>query len=77
METNQTDITKKSCEELLNQLQEVVNSLESGKLTLEESVTYYKLGISLSLECKKRLEDAKQVVIKKVNENGTEENFNS
>ena len=55
----------KTFEELLKELQEVVNSLESGKLSLEESVEAYKKGMALSLECKKRLEEAKNVVVTK------------
>ena len=55
----------KTFEELLKELQEVVNSLESGKLSLEESVEAYKKGMTLSLECKKRLEEAKNVVVTK------------
>ncbi len=56
----------KTFEELLKELQEVVNSLESGKLTLEESVVAYQKGMDLSLECKKRLDEAKSVVVSKV-----------
>lgn len=55
----------KTFEQLLKELQEIVNSLESGKLSLEESVEAYKKGMSLSLECKKRLEEAKSVVVNK------------
>lgn len=58
---------EKTFEELLNELQEVVTQLESGKLSLEESVATYQKGMSLSLECKKRLEEAKQVVVTKMN----------
>ena len=61
-------------EELLNKLQQTVESLESGKLSLEESVKKYQEGINLSLECTKRLDEAKQVIVKKVDENG-ESNF--
>lgn len=64
----------KSFEELLKELQDVVTKLESGKLSLEESVEMYKLGMSLSLECKKRLDEAKKVVVTKV-ENQKEESF--
>lgn len=56
----------KTFEELLKELQDVVNSLESGKLSLEESVEAYKKGMSISLECKKRLDEAKNVVVNKV-----------
>ncbi len=64
----------KNFEELLKELEEVVASLESGKLSLEESVSYYKKGMELSLECQKRLEAAKQVIVKKV-EQGKETDF--
>lgn len=57
---------EKKFEELLQELQEIVTSLESGRLSLEESVELYQKGMALSLECKKRLELAKEVVVKKV-----------
>ena len=63
----------KTFEELLKELQEVVNNLESGKLTLEESVAAYQKGMDLSLECKKRLEEAKSVVVTKVQNGKVEE----
>lgn len=53
-------------EQLLQQLQEIVSSLESGSLSLEESVQKYQEGMKISLECKKRLEQAKEVIVKKV-----------
>ena len=53
-------------EDLLKELQEVVETLESGKLSLEESVELYQKGMKLSLECKKRLDAAKEAVVKKV-----------
>lgn len=63
----------KTFEELLKELQEVVNSLESGKLSLEDSVLAYQKGMDLSLECKKRLEEAKSVVVTKVQNGKVEE----
>lgn len=63
----------KTFEQLLKELQEIVNKLESGKLTLEESVNAYQEGMNLSLECKKRLEDAKNVVVNKVSNGKVEE----
>ncbi|MCI6508220.1 MAG: exodeoxyribonuclease VII small subunit [Bacilli bacterium] len=62
----------KSFEELLKELQDVVALLESGKLSLEDSVSTYQKGMELSLECKKRLEEAKKVIVTKVT-NQTEE----
>jgi exodeoxyribonuclease VII small subunit len=60
----------KTFEQLLKELQEIVNSLESGSLSLEESVEAYQKGMIISLECKKRLDQAKEVVVKKVSEKG-------
>ena len=60
----------KTFEQLLKELQEIVNNLESGSLSLEESVEAYQKGMTLSLECKKRLDQAKEVVVKKVTEKG-------
>lgn len=63
----------KSFEELLNELEEIVTLLESNKLSLEESVEKYKKGMSLSLECKKRLDDAKSVIVTKMTDSGEKE----
>ncbi len=49
-------------EEALNKLNEIVSELESGNLTLEESLEKFKEGVTLSGECKKKLEEAKIVV---------------
>lgn len=59
---------KLTFEQLLQKLQEIVDRLESGKLSLEESVQQYQEGMALSLECKKRLDQAKEVILKKVEE---------
>ena len=50
----------------VQELQEIVNNLESGNLSLEQSVEAYQKGMAISLECKKRLDQAKEVVVKKV-----------
>ena len=57
-------------EQLLNELNKVVESLESGKLSLEESVEVYQKGMALSIECKKILDAAKEVIVKKVTSEG-------
>ena len=64
----------KKFEELLKELQDIVSSLESGKLSLEDSVEYYKKGMELILECQKRLDESKKVIVKKV-EQGVETDF--
>jgi exodeoxyribonuclease VII small subunit len=57
-------------EELLKELNSVVELLESGKLSLEESVEVFQKGMALSIECKKRLDAAKEVIVKKVTSEG-------
>lgn len=60
-------------EQLLKELNSVVELLESGKLSLEESVEIYQKGMALSIECKKRLDAAKEVIVKKVTSEGETE----
>lgn len=55
-------------EDLLKELDEVVKALESGNLSLDESIEKYKKGIELSNECKNLLENAKKEVVKKMDE---------
>ena len=55
-------------EDLLKELNEIVAELEKGELSLEESIEKYKRGIELSSKCKKQLEDAKEIIVKKVEE---------
>ena len=52
-------------EDLLAELNEVVKELESGTLSLEESIQKYEKGIELSKKCKDKLLAAKEVVIAK------------
>lgn len=52
-------------EELLKELETIVKELESGNLSLDESISKYQKGIELSNQCKKMLEEAKTVIINK------------
>lgn len=63
----------KTFEELLTELEQIVSELEGNKLSLEESVIKYQRGMTLSLECKKRLDQAKSVVVTKMTETGEKE----
>jgi exodeoxyribonuclease VII small subunit len=47
-----------SFEEHLTQLESVVERLERGELTLDESVRLFEEGVKLSSACKKELEQA-------------------
>lgn len=55
-------------EELLKELDEIVKELESGKLTLDESITKYQRGVELSKQLKDKLLSAKEVVVQKMSE---------
>ena len=46
-------------EEGIKKLEEIVNALESGNLSLEKSVELYSEGMKISVDCKKELENAK------------------
>ncbi len=59
-------------EDTLDKLNKIVSELESGNLTLEESLEKFKEGITLSGECKKKLEEAK-LVVETVDKNYIEE----
>lgn len=49
-------------EEALEKLEKIVEDLESGDLSLEDSMKRYEEGIRLSKLCSKRLEEAKKKI---------------
>lgn len=51
-----------SFEEAMKNLEDVVNELESGELTLDKSIEKFKKGIELSNHCNELLEDAEKTV---------------
>ena len=51
-------------EQSLNELEEIVNSLEKGDISLEEAIKAYERGSVLKDECEKRLKEAKMKVEK-------------
>ncbi len=55
-------------EAALAELEKVVTEMETGKLSLEESLAAYRRGAELLQQCRARLEDAQQQV--SVLENG-------
>jgi len=63
-------LQKLSFEEALEKLEKIVQDLESGDLSLEESVKSFEDGIELSKLCKKKLESAEQRVKKIVEKEG-------
>ena len=49
-------------EQSLNALEELVNKMEQGDLSLEESLLAFSTGIQLTRECQTRLAEAEQQV---------------
>lgn len=54
--------TNKSFESSLKELEQIVDQLEGGDLSLEESLELFEQGVRLSRECQKRLDDAERKV---------------
>ena len=63
---------KNNFEEQLNELQEIVNKLESGNVPLEDALNEFQAGVKLSRELEKKLNDAEQTVAKLVDKDGDE-----
>ncbi len=50
-------------EDSLKNLEEIVQRLETGECTLDESIELFEKGIKLSDECSKRLDTARQRIL--------------
>ena len=46
----------------LKKLQDILEEIESDKLSLEESLEKYKEGVELSKKCQKALDEARQII---------------
>lgn len=69
---------KKTFEQSISELEEIVSRLESGSVTLDESLSLFEKGIKLSKNCQKMLDSAeKKVSVLMANEDGEmiEEDF--
>lgn len=68
----------KSFEDNMKELEQIAARLESGEVTLDESLKLFETGIKLSKACKKKLDEAeKRVKILTAEDNGemTEKDF--
>jgi exodeoxyribonuclease VII small subunit len=54
---------KPNLEKSLTELEQIVVKMESGQLTLEESLKLFEQGIGLISACQKTLTDAKQKIL--------------
>lgn len=64
MSQEQTPTNDLSFEEALRQLEDIVNLLERGDISLDEAIKAYEAGTKLKAHCQKRLEEARLKVEK-------------
>ena len=53
---------KKSFEEAINELEEIVDKLEKGELSLDESIELFQRGMELSKYCSGKLDDVEKKI---------------
>ncbi|HOM87117.1 MAG TPA: exodeoxyribonuclease VII small subunit [Spirochaetota bacterium] len=53
---------KPTFEEALEELETIAQKLESGELTLDESIQYYEKGVALAKFCHQKLEEAERKI---------------
>ncbi|KUO71067.1 MAG: hypothetical protein APF77_05035 [Clostridia bacterium BRH_c25] len=64
-----------SFEQALKRLEEIVETLEAGNISLEESIKIYQEGITLSKQCSGMLEEAEGKVMAIMNRGEQMEEF--
>ncbi|MFC6322268.1 exodeoxyribonuclease VII small subunit [Companilactobacillus baiquanensis] len=63
---------KKSFEDNLKDLEDIVTNIENGNVPLEEAMENFKKGVSLSKKLEKTLSDAETTVTKIMQKDGSE-----
>ena len=58
------DAKREPFEQLYSKLEERVNKLEQGGLSLEDSIALYEEGMKLARECQQRLDEAELKITK-------------
>lgn len=64
-----------SFEEKLNNLEKIVNELESGNVLLDDAISKFNDAMALASSCNKTLEEATKTVNKVLNKDGLLEGF--
>ena len=57
---------KKTFEESMQRLEEIVSQLEKGEAPLDESLALFEEGMCLAADCGKKLDQAEQAVVRLV-----------
>ena len=63
---------KNNFEEELQQLQQIVSSLENGQVSLDEALTQFQAGVKISKDLKQQLTAAESTVAKRIDADGHE-----
>ena len=58
-----------SFEEKLDELEKIVNNLESGQVPLDDAIEEFKKAMDLVKECDEKLKSAQEAIAKIVNDN--------
>jgi exodeoxyribonuclease VII small subunit len=66
---------KKSFEENLEALEDIVKKLENGDIPLDQAIEKFNEGVVLAGECNKILERANETITKLLNKDGKLEKF--
>ena len=61
---------EKTFEEAVIELEKLVQTLEDGECSLDESMKMFEEGMKLSKYCNDKLENAEKRIVELVNENG-------
>mgnify|MGYP001636489621 FL=1 len=66
---------EKKFEENLADLEAIVQKLESGQVPLEEAISEFQKGMKLSKDLQETLDQAEKTLVKVMQEDGTESDF--
>lgn len=61
---------EKTFEEAVVELEKLVQTLEDGECTLDESMKMFEEGMALAKYCNEKLQNAEKRIVELVNENG-------
>ena len=64
---------EKKFEDKIKDLEKIISELESGEISLEQSIDKYTEAMKLASECDKEIKEAEEKVNKIVTENGLED----